>query len=200
MRVVSITLLRFKQGDEHPLILAQACDLSQFGLFQKASVREMLRFFSKTVAERTSPGQRQIVQHEDYNVHVYMQWNGLCGAVFTDLEYPPRVAFVFLSQLLAQFSEQVSNWEQQVQPEVYNSFPPLLDAIVRFQDPAEADKITKIQRDLNETTEILHKTIDELLERGVKLDNLVERSEDLSRQSKLFYKQAKKTNSCCVVM
>jgi synaptobrevin family protein YKT6 len=43
------------------------------------------------------------------------------------------------------------------------------------------------------------KTIDSVLERGVKLDNLVERSNDLSAQSKMFYKQAKKTNSCCVI-
>ena len=43
------------------------------------------------------------------------------------------------------------------------------------------------------------KTIDNLLERGEKLDSLVERSDDLSKQSKMFYKQARKTNSCCVV-
>lgn len=78
-------------------------------------------------------------------------------------------------------------------------FPPINDYLARFQDPAAADKITKIQRDLDDTTEILHKTIDNVLERGVKLDQLVERSDDLSRQSKMFYKQAKKTNSCCVI-
>ena len=44
-----------------------------------------------------------------------------------------------------------------------------------------------------------HKTIDSVLERGVKLDNLVDKSNDLSAQSKMFYKQAKKTNSCCVI-
>lgn len=45
-----------------------------------------------------------------------------------------------------------------------------------------------------------HKTIESVLERGEKIDNLVERSEDLSRQSKVFYTQAKKTNSCCTYM
>ena len=69
----------------------------------------------------------------------------------------------------------------------------------KYQDPSEADKVTKIQRDLDETTQILHKTIDGVLERGVKLDGLVEKSNDLSAQSKMFYKQAKKTNGCCVV-
>lgn len=43
-----------------------------------------------------------------------------------------------------------------------------------------------------------HKTIESVLERGEKLDNLVERSNALSAQSKMFYKTAKKQNSCCV--
>ena len=78
-------------------------------------------------------------------------------------------------------------------------FPPMEDYLVRYQDPASADKVTKIQNDLDETTQILHKTIDSVLERGVKLDSLVDKSNDLSAQSKMFYKQAKKTNSCCVI-
>jgi hypothetical protein len=37
----------------------------------------------------------------------------------------------------------------------------------------EADKILKIQRELDETKIVLHKTIDSVLARGEKLDNLV---------------------------
>ena len=73
------------------------------------------------------------------------------------------------------------------------------NACRRYQDPAAADKLTKIQRDLDETQAVLHQTIDSVLERGVKLDSLVEKSNDLSGQSKLFYKTAKKHNSCCVL-
>jgi synaptobrevin homolog YKT6 len=39
-----------------------------------------------------------------------------------------------------------------------------------------------------------------LLERGEKLDDLVEKSDNLSMQSKMFYKQAAKTNACCTYM
>ena len=41
-----------------------------------------------------------------------------------------------------------------------------------------------------------HKTIESVLERGEKLDNLVERSNALSAQSKMFYKTAKKVCLC----
>ena len=43
-----------------------------------------------------------------------------------------------------------------------------------------------------------HKTIDAVLERGVKLDELVERSNDLSSQSKLFYKQVRLVNESSI--
>ncbi|CAI7834703.1 unnamed protein product [Closterium sp. NIES-53] len=65
------------------------------------------------------------------------------------------------------------------------------------KDPVEADKLMKIQKELDETKFILHKTIDSVLERGEKLDTLVEKSNDLSMASQLFYQQAKKNNQCC---
>ena len=68
------------------------------------------------------------------------------------------------------------------------------------QDPAVADKLTKIQRDLDDTKVVLHQTIESMLNRGEKLENLVDKSSDLSMASQLFYKQARKTNSCCRLM
>ena len=54
----------------------------------------------------------------------------------------------------------------------------------------------RVQQELDETKVVMHKTIESVLERGEKLDNLVERSNALSAQSKMFYKTAKKQNSC----
>jgi len=80
------------------------------------------------------------------------------------------------------------------------SFPELKQYITQYQDPAQADSIVKIQKELDETKIVLHKTIESVLERGEKIDNLVAKSDGLSAQSKMFYTQAKKQNSCCVVM
>lgn len=160
----------------------------------------MLTFFSKTFAKRTEPGQRQSITHESYVVHCYVRSDGLSGIVTTDAEYPARVAFVLLTQLLDEFTTTMGgSWKTMESSVESTPFPPLEQYLVKYQNPASADKVTKIQNDLEETTTILHKTIDAVLERGVKLDSLVEKSDDLSRQSKMFYKQAKKTNSCCVI-
>jgi synaptobrevin family protein YKT6 len=69
--------------------------------------------------------------------------------------------------------------------------------LTKYQNPKEADAMTKIQTDLDETKIILHNTITGILQRGEKLDTLVAKSEDLSTQSKVFYKTARKTNQCC---
>ena len=58
----------------------------------------------------------------------------------------------------------------------------------------------QIQKELDETKIVLHKTIESVLERGEKIDSLVAKSDGLSAQSKMFYTQAKKQNSCCVMM
>ena len=200
MKVVSITILRTTPNAD-PTPISMACDLSSYGFFQRQGVKEMLTFFSKTFTKRTEPGQRQSISHESYVVHCYVRSDGLAGSVTTDAEYPPRVAFVLLTQLLDEFTSVIGSesWKTMENMTESTNFPQLEEYLVKYQDPASADKVTKIQNDLEETTQILHKTIDSVLERGVKLDSLVEKSDDLSRQSKMFYKQAKKTNSCCVV-
>lgn len=47
----------------------------------------------------------------------------------------------------------------------------------------------KIQKELDETKIVLHKTIESVLERGEKIDTLVAKSDGLSAQSKMFYSE-----------
>ena len=78
--------------------------------------------------------------------------------------------------------------------------PKLETLLAEYAEPAKVDKLMKLDKQLLETKDILVKTIDKVLQRGEKLDELVEKSNGLSAQSKQFYKAAKKTNSCCIVM
>ena len=128
-----------------------------------------------------------------------MRSDGLCGTVTCDSEYPPRVAFSLLTKLLEDFSVQIPSWRTEKKNESI-VWPPLEDAVQRYQNPSNADPIMRIQKNLYETRDVLHNTIETVLQRGEKLEDLVERSGELSAQSKLFYKQAKRANSCCVII
>ena len=94
---------------------------------------------------------------------------------------------------------QVPTWRAETRNEAI-AWPPLEASLVRYQDPANADQIMRIPRNLDETRDVLHNTITSVLERGEKLEELVDRSTELSAQSKMFYKQAKRANSCCAVV
>jgi synaptobrevin family protein YKT6 len=180
-----------------------------------------LTFFAGEVAQRTRPGQRQDVEEKgaspfhthssertaanlwkEYTFHAYGRTEGVCGIVITDDEYPTLVAHRVLSKVVDEFVTKYPRtaYASFQKGQTQLSFPELKTYITQYQDPAQADSIVKIQKELDETKIVLHKTIESVLERGEKIDNLVAKSDGLSAQSKMFYTQAKKQNSCCVVM
>ncbi|XP_024908664.1 synaptobrevin homolog YKT6-like [Cynoglossus semilaevis] len=136
----------------------------------------------------------------DYLCHVYVRNDNLSAVVIADTEYPQRVCFTLLDKVLDEFSRQVDsiNWPSG-NPETIN-YKALDIHLAKYQNPKEADAMTKVQAELDETKIILHNTMESLLERGEKLDDLVAKSEHLGNQSKAFYKTARKQNSCCEIM
>merc|ERR1719498_211965 len=93
--------------------------------------------------KRTQPGQRQSITHEDYVVHCYVRSDGLGGTVVTDSEYPARVAFVLLTQLLDDFTSSVGDaWKTCTTPESI-PFPALDEYLQKYQDPSPPTKLPK---------------------------------------------------------
>lgn len=129
--------------------------------------------------------------------HVYVRADNLAGVLIADHEYPQRVAHTLLTKVLDDFTAKIpaSLWPTGSEDSI--EFPTLRAYLAKYQDPREGDALTKIQDDLDETKIILRNTIEAVLDRGEKLDDLVEKSAQLSYQSKAFYKTAKKTNACC---
>jgi len=198
MKIYSLAIFTAPPGGSSTQLAAYA-DLSSYSFYQRGSVQEFLNFFSKTVVERTQAGQRQSIEEQSYKFNVYNKGgaDNLAALIITDLEYPARPAFSLLQKVLDDFATQVPRASFTNPSSI--SFPNCKTYVEKYQDPRQADSIMKVQAELDETKIILHKTIESVLQRGEKLDNLVERSNNLSMQSKMFYKTAKKQNSCCVI-
>lgn len=140
-----------------------------------------MTMISKTVAERTRPGQRQSVEeqgmawiltlvyvrateltssnHLDYVVHCYARSEGVAGVVITK-DYPHIAAHSVLSKLMDQFLAEKPLASIQGKKDGEVPFPPLKEYITKYQDSNEASSIAKIQQELDETKIILHKAID----------------------------------------
>eukprot|EP01027_Heterolobosea_sp_BB2_P010654 GEZU01015614.1.p1 GENE.GEZU01015614.1~~GEZU01015614.1.p1 ORF type:complete len:205 (+),score=63.81 GEZU01015614.1:95-709(+) len=203
MKLFSIAVLKWKglPEDKEPVILSAAFDLSSFGFFQRGSVKEFAIFLSRTLAKRTQPGTRQQVEQNEYFCYVHSRTNGIAVALIADAEYPSRVAFSLCSKVLQDFTDKYSGrWEDDKYNTDYSlPYPDLEPMLQKYQNPSEADSIMKIQKELDETKTIMHQAIENVLERGEKIDNLVEKSTDISMASKAFYTSAKKQNSCCII-
>mmetsp|Transcript_211 Transcript_211/g.295 ORF Transcript_211/g.295 Transcript_211/m.295 type:complete len:202 (-) Transcript_211:456-1061(-) len=198
MKVLAIAVMRSMGEEKDPIGLARVEDLSCFSYFTRSTIREHLSFALRTVAQRTKPGFRQTVGLKDieFVCHVHVRVNGICGLVVADEEYPVRVAFSMITDVLNKYMKEETKWqqittEQESQPEF------MKEALEKYQDPKEADKVLKIQQTVDEIKNIMHKNIDDILKRGETLDALMEKSNDLSSTSVAFFKTAKKQNQCC---
>lgn len=160
-----------------------------------------------------------------YTFHAYGRTEGVAGIIISDHDYPALVAHQLLSKVVDEFLAKYPRTAFATSNAKLD-YPELKDYIVKYQDPQQADSIMKIQKELDETKIVLHKTIESVLERGENIDKLVQKSDGLSAQSKMFYTQvslpmrqeqvcsekeavltldvrhdqAKKQNSCCVLM
>ncbi|KAK6178060.1 hypothetical protein SNE40_012896 [Patella caerulea] len=199
MKLFSLSV-SYKSPDGKVQQLKSAHELSSFGYFQRGSIREFMEFTSKIIVERTAVCSRASVKEQDYICHVSVRSDNLAGVVIADHEYPQRVAHTLINKVLDEFTSKISKQQWPVLKESEVNFTTLPDYLQKYQNPKESDAMTRIQSDLDETKIILYNTMESVLQRGEKLDDLVEKSEGLSTQSKTFYKTAKKTNSCCVIL
>ena len=110
-----------------------------------------------------------------------------------------RVAFTLVNEAMRQFEAKIGNKWMNVDADTELDFPEGQELLTKFQDPAEADKITKIEKELDEVKGIVIKSMDDILKRGEALESLMQKSEDLSQVSYQFYRTAKKNNQCCQV-
>jgi synaptobrevin family protein YKT6 len=182
--------------------LAQAADFSAFSFFVRSTAGDAIKFASRTVINRINSGCRVSVSSGDpkapYMVHAFLRSDGLGSACVTDEHYDKRVAFVLVSKL-------IQSWEKEKSPSEWKNISKDIDLIpdflrsllVQYQNPKDADLLTKIHSQVAEVKGNVLKNINQVLANGETIDALMDKSDDLDAQSKKFLKQAKKTNSCC---
>jgi len=195
MKLFSLNILY--KGESAATLLKTGFDLSSISFFQRGTAQDFITFTARVLVERTATGARQSVKEAEYMCHVFVRGDSLAAVAVSDHDYPPRVAHTMLTRVLEDFAGQISPAEW-TSGSLVNGFNGQLEAYLKkFEDPKQSDSMSRLQNDLDETKIVLHNTIEAVLERGEKLDDLVDKSEALSMQSKAFYKTARKTNSCC---
>jgi len=156
-------------------------DLNFVNYFSRNSVAELMTTFACHVADRIEYNERKILEHNSY-MFVCLKKENIAVIIITDHEYPSRVTFCLINNIFENPTQQNAK-----------------HMLHTCQDARQIDKIYNIRAALDETMVIMHQTVDKILERGEKLDDLVERSAQLSSSSKMFYKTARQHNRCCII-
>jgi synaptobrevin family protein YKT6 len=193
MKLLSVCVLRWNSDTEDPVILDAAYNLADYSFFTRGSVQEFLVFANKVVMKRVPAG-IQGVDYEGNKIYCFVQADGLGVLITADKDYKSRVAIAMAKELMGDFraAHPAAAWRGCVK-DGGCKLPKLESALRDYQDPTKVDKIEKLHAQLNETKEVMVQAIEKVLQRGEKLDDLVEKSTNLAATSKHFYKEAKKT-------
>jgi len=193
----AICIMKHNGAEAPPSLLCTEFDLSSFSFFKRPTVKELVTFFMRQVIQRTNPGEKNVVDEGDYVCHAFVTGDNLCCSVVTDKTYPTRVGLSLAALSLQEFKSAHSDSWRSARADTQLNTQGINSLLIKYQKPDEADNMSKIQKDLDDIKVILHKSMEDLLTRGERLESIIERSDDLSGASKEFLWQAKKNNSCC---
>jgi synaptobrevin family protein YKT6 len=190
-----------------PTMISSVESLEDISIWKRGSVKEVIRFAGREVVKRTPKGQRQSTEHLNYRCHTYVANTNIGIAVLSTLNYPPRVAHDLVGIAYDRFIESdfyetnKNKFINQTRDLEYRGLDNVMtELIVQYRKPEQVDRISMIQNELDEARTIIQGTLDNLLDRGEKLDDLMNRTSDLSFSTKQFAKRTDDLNKCCTFL
>jgi synaptobrevin family protein YKT6 len=187
MKIYAMYLME-KTGDTSRVI-DSITDFSDVGFFYRGSAVEICDFFAKGLAASPSQDRLTTVQEQQFMFHKMRNQN-IVTIIVTTQDYPSRVAFGILREMMNEYLASAGvllNGQSLV----------IRRGIREYQQPRNADKITKITENLQETQMIMTKNLQMALARGETLEQMLTKAEGISDQARLFARESKKLNRCC---
>lgn len=186
VRLYSISIMNFRQSNS-PEFIYSAYQLSDFGFFKQPTIKDLCIFASAETVKRSSPGQKTSLEYQNMICYTYVTNAGLAAACVTDADYPVRIAYEFILNILKKY--------------VNNQSESDIDALLQdYQDIAKVDKLSAIKNELDATTKICSDTINKLMIRDDEMHDLLIKTEELSELTKRFVIETDKLNSCCILL
>lgn len=172
-----------------------------------------VRFAARVVAERIKVGEFSITKGEfggkKFLVASFIDKDtGLTPAAVATEDYShPKLLIELLRQTLTKFkgltwySRNKTNIPTLTADFVCAEGTAEFASLLRqFQTPEKIDKISKIMKEIEETYDIMMKNLDQVLRRGEKLEDLLEKTEEISSAAKGFARRSEKLNDrCCTI-
>ncbi|OHT03616.1 SNARE protein [Tritrichomonas foetus] len=190
MKLYAIYL--FRTVGEKATIVDSAKDFSDVGWMYRKNCVEICDFASTQLAQSKNPQQRVSAEEKDFLFHAFRKDN-VCAVLVGTKDYPSRAAFSILREVMSEYDQCGGNLPD-------GKCKTIQRGIVEYQNPEKADKMAQIHANLDQTREIMVTNLEKAIGRGESLNELAQKSETISAQSKMFAREASKLNSCCTII
>jgi len=134
-----------------------------------------------------------IINADNY-YFMYLLDNDICYLTFCDKVYPKKLAYQFLTEVKDEFNVEHGTEVKQkrLRPFHFEKFDNFIQKTKKlYKDTKSARNLNTVSSDLKDINKLLQQNIDDILERGVKIEGLGRQAEDLVVQTKKFEEQSK---------
>lgn len=139
----------------------------------------------------STPDSKNSYNYEGHNFN-YLVEGGLTFICMTDQDMKLRVPYAFLYDIANRFKTTYKGTIQTASAlQMNDTFSRILrDRLDFFSNDRNADKITRVKGEIEDAKTIMVKNIDKVLERGERIEMLVQKTEDMNVQSHTFKKKS----------
>ena len=206
--IYQISILQLEIGSStNSVVLYSISDLSSIGFFKRYFARDLLNFGVQTAATK-APNKTVFkleIQNFDQGVVFAYRKEGLVCCTVVDKTYPTAAVSKVLLSCLSEFVKELPFYKQRelsATGKLPEKVPKLSFAFLEknfsnFQNPRNVDKLAVLDEQVKEILADTKNIISKTLERGEKLNQMMEKSNQISEMSKRFYKTAHDKNAGC---
>ena len=138
----------------------------------------------------STAGKHTFHYDERYDFHVLNE-KGVSYIALSDRDLQLRIAFSFLNDVMQEFTTAYGDRIKTAQAYSMADFSSTLQRLMAKWNDPNADVTTRVQQKLDNVKGVMIDNIDKILERGEKLDIIVDKSEALADTADLFKSDAK---------
>lgn len=173
-------------NESHKLIYSNY-NLADFLFLYRSTIKDNIEIIASELVKRND-GKNLYKINESRNgidLTIYCSTYDKFYIIITNPEYPQTTAFELIKSLrgLDEFNSE----------EVDKLF-------VSYQKPLEVDKVLRVKTELDETKLVMMDSINKLLDRGERIEDLIDKTNQLSENSSVFKVKARELNSCCIIL
>ncbi|KAF7457263.1 putative prenylated protein [Cryptosporidium felis] len=188
MKAYSIFISTVESKDNVNILLS-CFNLTSFSFFERNTIREIFTFIVRSITPK-------VITHDEFTIFSYKWADGVSIFLICNNKYPSRTAFSCINEVYRTFRDQVSGETLGTADQI--SLKEIDVLLNKYKDPLVSDAIIESQMKINRAKEAINTSLKSFLDRGENLDELIQKSSDLSESSKKLFKLSKKAKrSCC---